>query len=412
MNNLTILLFKLFETILKNACIISNNTVYTYEYILSSSINMAVYLNSLSLNKINIALIANNSIEWIITFLAIIISKHHLVLISPKCSLSKIYHALQAYNVKILITDIPNLNLDKVTTVRSIYIISEIKFDSSSITIYKIHDISSAKDDNGISVVTPREIKSVFISYDEIIDTLNILEEKKIFEKCESYVCNQEFTYNYILCLLFPILQETTIILGSYNKSLTIDKSDTVILTGYQFESLWREYVEDKTDVFTEFLIDFKFKRLRRWRIKNHLRKLFPNITNLIILNSSISYEIEQILKKIKFPYTITYGTIETGGITTYTDPKKFNLGTVGKPLSNNLRISNTNIVYHKLVDFEKELYADCQLDDIGNFQKHDLVLECRKEEILKSSYGFIISRIAEKILKSLPLVIDCILTI
>ncbi len=414
MNKLTILLLELFKTILKNIAVKYNNTEYSYEYILNTSKNFAVTLNELSSKRLRIALVASNSIEWIIIFLGIIFSKHQLILFSPNLSKTKLYHVLQESSSIFLITDIEELNPNKLTTVRVVMYVKEITFNTENITpdsYFKqrmgmideedvLHDY-----DDGIIVYTPRKMDSKFISYNTIVDILNLLLKKDIYIKCSNYVCYQDFTYNYTLCILLPFIYEITIIIPNepvketayfLKHNLLQQKTETIILTGYQFELLWREYVENRTDIFTEFLSDFKFRRLARWRIKKHLKDLFPNIEKLIILNSNISYEIETTLKRINFPYTITYGTVETCGIATYSDPKDFIIHSCGKRLPIPALI---------LDQHDRESGDDYRIDD-----NNILFFKARSENIIKTEFGFTISNEVENILKSLPLVIDCML--
>jgi long-chain acyl-CoA synthetase len=430
MNRLRKLIIGIFENSFDLVAVISNNIEYTYEYILNTSKNLAETLNDAYPRRTKIALIANNSVEWIIIFIAVLLSKHTLVLFSNKQSKKKIYNILQYSRVSVLITDIKDLNKDKMFLIHDIIYVSDIEFNfnsSNRLLRNQYLYLDEESDSQGIIVFTPRKMEMISITSIEIIDTLKILNEKNIYTtQYGNYVNYQDFTYNYILCLLLPLLHGITITLPvefatPYSLKYTLKSQITkvVILTAYQFESLWREYIENKSDFLTEFLYDFKLRKLRRWRIKRHLKNLFPNIETLIILNSEVSFEIEEILKKVKFPYTITYGTVETCGIATYSSPKNFIKGTVGKPLSDFLKVksnfnsSQNQLFYFKLVDPEKELYKDCELEDIGNFDNDgNLKFECRTDEILNTDFGFVIPRTTERILKGINLVSDCLLVI
>jgi len=420
MNKLATLIIEMLKLSLGLTAVISNNTEYTYEYILNASKNLAAQLNETYARRTKIALIADNSVEWIIVFLAIIFSKHQLVLFSSRLSKKKIYNILIYSRTSVVITDL-DLDRDKTPTIFDVIIISDLIMPGED----EFHWLlEQDEQDTGIIVFTPRKMSQVYIAYDEITNLMGVLETKNIYRTLqENYVNYQDFTYNYVLCLLLPLLSGLTIVLPSdystaYSLKHTLKSqiNETVILTGYQFELLWREYVENKTDMFTEFLYDFRLKRLRRWRIKRHLKQLFPNIQQLIILNSEVSLETEEILKKIKFPYTITYGTVETCGIATYSKPKDFLIESTGEPLSTDLkRTSENNLVYLKPDDSNIPIdgqYRMYQLDDKGEFRDNQLFFECRKSEVLETSYGFIVSRKAEKILKSLNLVTDCILVV
>jgi long-subunit acyl-CoA synthetase (AMP-forming) len=64
-------------------------------------------------------------------------------------------------------------------------------------------------------------------------------------------------------------------------------------------------------------------------------------------INSSLGLYMEKLLKEIKFPYTVTYGTIETCGIATYSHPNEHKIESVGKPIINGL-IEKDNIIYYQ----------------------------------------------------------------
>ena len=128
---------------------------------------------------------------------------------------------------------------------------------------------------------------------------------------------------------------------------------------------------------------------IKHWIIKRRLNRIFPTTKKLIIVNSSLSYKTELALKKTKFPYTITYGTVETMGLASYSDPSKFEFGSVGKPIMSIL---------------------SCNNDDILKVRGNNLHFFHRRGEEINSEYGFMISKSIEKILQGLPYVIDCIL--
>ena len=417
MNQLTILLIELFKSIFI-AKVKDREKNYTYMYIFKRAITLANYLNMASRKPIRIALIANNSINWIIVFLAVIFSKHQLVLFSRNNTITKIKKIISDSKSTFVITDITLYEIkNSCPFVRVIIEIEDIiNIDEDILTdSLDIEDFSQ----QSILTYTPNKLKEVEITYDHIIELCSKLsKEKDLFDATNTFVLNQELCYNYVLCLLLPLLAGVDIIISETNiegKGLfkTIDniqahQPEIVILTGYQFEVIWRQFIEPSDNKFIRLLIDFKWKKLRRWFLKKNLNFYFPNIKSLIILNSSISYEKEELLKSIKFPYTITYGTVETCGIATYSNPKNFVINSCGEVIN----ITNSLIEQNERLRIMNNGQIE-ELDDRGIIKQrtnNTLFFFNRTDETIETEYGFIITRDIEKILKSLPLITDCVL--
>lgn len=418
MNQLITLILTLFESFTKTISVKSNGMEYSPKYIINAAKNLAESLNDSSARKLNIALVANNSVEWIIVFLAVILSKHRLVLFSPNLSLSKLYHVLLDAKCNVLITDIDNLDIRKLSMMMAlVYKIDDLSLNGErSINL----PVNSEQDEitNGVIIYTPRRLDKIFISYNQILSHIRKLEEKKIFSTSTEYILFQELTYNYILCLFLPLLQGVTIVIPNKSRtpysiynSLMSNKTEIVVLTAYQFECLWREYIENSCSTVTELIKEFRLRRLRRWRVNRRLKKLFPKLEELIILNSSISTKMEYLLKDIKFPYTVTYGTVETMGIISYSNHKQFELGSVGHIIDPSLKIHNESICYLLETGIEDQ-YFNVDLGDIGYIEKDKPVLyfQHRKSDEIVTEYGFTIAGTIERIVKDLPHTVDCML--
>src|SRR4030043_462105 len=106
----------------------------------------------------------------------------------------------------------------------------------------------------------------------------------------------------------------------------------------------------------------------------------------------------EKLLKEIKFPYTVTYGTIETCGIATYSHPNEYKIESVGKPIINGL-IEKDNIIYYQNRDNIESL------NDFGTKDKDGNLYFIART----SDYNAQSRKIAE-ILRDVPFIEDCIL--
>lgn len=386
MNILAIFLIEMFKKYFESTAVTSNESSYTYKEILEKSYSLANRLNHLSKERTKIALIANNSIEWIIVFIAVILSDHKLVLISRNLSIKKVKRSISDSKASIIITDLPLHKRD----FSYIYCVIDIKTIEYKKSI--VLDRNMLHIEENLIVYTPRRLEGISIPYKKILSVLSELDKKEIFNTSTEYVAYQEFTYNYVLTLLLPLTEGVEIIIPKHvfnTFTLSFHSEKVVILTAHQFEELWRESICPSSNSLMRVLSELKLSRIRNWMIKRNLKLLFPNIETLIILNSELNIQIETILKKIKFPFTITYGIIENCGISTYSKPKEFVFGSCGKMLQSTV------------IDSVDDRF---EVDTNYNF-----FFKCREEEIITTKFGFTITRDVEKILKNLPLVKDCV---
>ena len=84
-------------------------------------------------------------------------------------------------------------------------------------------------------------------------------------------------------------------------------------------------------------------------RIRHQLMKaLGGNIYEVMMGGAALNKEIEKILHKIKFPFTIGYGMTECGPMITYSDWKEHRLGSCGKAVVNMEVKVNSNDPQHE----------------------------------------------------------------
>jgi hypothetical protein len=396
--NLIQLIINMFSEYCPFLFIKSNNKEYSYREIFEYSKRLSTELNLISNSSLRIGLIGDNSVEWIIAFFGIIFSRHIPVLISKKLPFYTIQDIVIRENLDIVISDF-KININNYPLIQRWILLDEI-------TNYRCGDFlvtqHKEKSPEILVIITPNQNKQVIITYNQIESLLKELTKKSIFKQDDNYITNLEFTYNYILGLLLPFLYGGTIIVSNssfisnyYLSNLKWGlNTSTICITAHEFELSYKKCIDIPTDWLLNFLSKWRLWFIKRWIIKKRLNKIFPNLKKLIIVNSSLSYKTELALKNAKFPYTITYGTIETMGLASYSDPKDFVFGSVGK-----------------LLPHADESPSKITEDDILKIKnKGNLYFYHRRGEELTTDYGYIISRKVEDILKGLPYVIDCLL--
>lgn len=414
--------------------IIQNGISIKYSELFKQSIELSTEFNELRKKdkKLVIALCANNSISWIISFISVIISNNTLVLISPKTEIELILHQLISSEVDIIITDSKNKKLHKILKEfivkfrRIIIYTDDIKSKNhknlSLFTAFKllIRNFVFGKEGDDIIIYTPNREQEIKLRYDDMLYLLMELKNKEIFKSKSDYLAYPEFTYNYVFGMLLPLISNSTIIITNYIKPLFDDSNNeltdisynfyhhiqkrevsTIIINASQFNQILKS-IKKQSLTFKEFikiLLSVRsYKSLiivKKLIIKKRLQSLLPNLERLIILNSSLPLHVEKLLKKIKFPYTITYGTVETYGIATYSHPEEFQIESVGRDIIGNIVIQNGKIFHRWRGNLKDYGFKDPN----GN-----IYFICRD-----SSYGLQTKRV-EEILKQIPFVAECIL--
>ena len=398
--NLIQLIINMFSEYCPFIFIRSNNKEYSYREIFEYSKRLSTELNLISNSSLRIGLIGDNSVEWIIAFFGILFSRHIPVLISKKLSSHIIKQVAVIEKLDIIISDF-SIEIDNYPLLQRWILLDKIvdyRCRDFLITQYKEKSLEI------LIMITPNQNKEVIINYEQIYLFLKELTKKSIFKQDDNYIANLEFTYNYILGLLLPFLYGNTIIILNnsfistyYLSNLRWNLSNTTIcITAHKFELLYKKYIDDPTNWLLNFITKWRLWFIKRWIIKKKLNKIFPNLKKLIIVNSSLNYKTELALKKAKFPYTVTYGTIETMGLVSYSDPKDFVFGSVGKVIR---LLPNENVEEFSMSN-----------GDVIKVKRGNLYFYHRRGEELSTDYGYIISRKVEDILKGLPYVIDCLL--
>jgi hypothetical protein len=410
-----------------------------YSEIFRKAIELSKRFNELKRKdkKIVIALCANNSIEWIISFLSVVISNNTLVLISPSMTIEKILHILVSSEVDIIITDSKNEKLHKILTdfvikFRRIILYTEnIKYENNkTLHVFDtfrvlIRNFEFGKHGDDIIIYTPNKLKEIKLPYDDMLYLLMELKNKEIFKSKSDYLSYAEFTYNYIFGMLLPLISNSKIIITNYVRLIFDDGSgseltnisynfyrqlqkrevSTVVVNANQFNQILKT-VKEKPLTFKEFtrvilnlLPGVRYYKslimIRKLILKKRLQTLLPDLERMIILNSSLSLNTEKLLKKIKFPYTVTYGTVETYGIATYSHPSEHIIESVGRDICGELLIQN-GVIFHK---------GKGDLRDYGFKDQNGNIYFMWRD----SSYGLQTKRV-EDVLKQIPFVSECIL--
>ena len=409
MNTLLEFLSKIFHSLWMSIAVLDKSKEWTYKEIWELSDYHAKIL--LRDYKENIAIHAHNSIEWIIIFLAILKSKNKILLIHPNQSLKNVIRILSEKSIDIIYTDndiLLNQKLlhDKTNFVNIQNIKNILAENQDSFIMYNYKPQNYIKENDSISVLSFRSFKIIEVSFNTIISLIGKLSKRGLFKNKDKetyYIAHVDFTYNYIIGLLLPLSSGVPIVIT--NEDLPhyrfyMFKPNTIILTGRHFEQIYHEYIDISTDMLIKFLKD-----LNLWFILNimfgyRLKHIFGDIDTLVILNSDLSLQIEKTLKSCRFPYTITYGIAEAGGIISYSDPKNFKLGTMGKIISNNVDIYGDKLVY------KDEIINDI----VSKHIKDDIVFHNREEDEITSKFGYTCHIDLERKLRNLALVDDCLL--
>src|SRR4030042_2036315 len=258
-------LLDIIKNILDKVAIIQDEESIKYNSLLHKSVELSKIFNKLRRDnkKIKIAICANNSIEWIISFLSILFSGNIPVLISPSLGLAKIVYILIKSSTSILITDIVDSKLIEKFRGTIMYIHSDnFKIKSTkSIILEEVYEeilsnLISTNDGKKrkLLIYTPNRLKGVKISYKNIYILLKELNDRKIFKQNQFYLAYPEFTYNYVLGLLLPLISGTKIIILSFYHNFenvhSIQynsikyKPSTIILNANQFNKLYDFYIQ------------------------------------------------------------------------------------------------------------------------------------------------------------------------
>lgn len=419
-NQLIKLLLKVFAQYWNYIAFNYNGVYYSYGDIYKSANILRDELDSMHSRPLRVALIAQNSIEWVIAFIAILMSKHQLVLYTPNCTLVELRYVLNKSRASILITDKgKELNISDSVFLIGIININTISKEESEHCLITLGEVKEEQytQINTIHVFTQRHRTDVEIEYTDILQLLNTLLNSDIFHSpdtssIDSYYSQQGYTYNYVLCLLLPLFKGVETIIPESNGiyqteyDLRTMRLKTVIMTAYQFEVLYNNFIEPPFDKWNNFLKKLPFWMGRKQYLTKKLKEVFSDVERVIILNSGLNMNLEKKLIQLQFPITTTYGIVEAAGLCTYSSPSDYVFGSCGKTINGFVTVlmGDDELIWGK---------SDSKLigtNDNGRIRNDYLYYHNRSGEIISTSIGCIPGYV-ERILKSIPFVKDCILT-
>jgi long-subunit acyl-CoA synthetase (AMP-forming) len=374
-----------------------SNVSYTYKEIYTRAKGLANTLNSMYKEPITIALVANNSVNWIVVFFGVLLSKHRLVIFPSTFGIIKTSHVVINSGSILLFTslDIGGLELYLSGFCRAIKI-NNLKWNHHGNDI----EHHENKDDH-IITYSPRQLNPCIITESSVLQKMRLLDRYDIFKEGDTYIAYSDFSSNYILGLLLPFIHGSTIVISkdedSWAMSNTIQEnnSEVVILNSRQFENLYNEIIEDSISILNDLILTFKLGWLRKIILKKRVKKYFPNLRLLVILNSTINPKIETTLKSIKVPYIVTYGRTHEHNIETFSRPESFVQGSIGEildPSSINNILEDDSLV--QIIVDDKVVYRFLYAN----------------KNMIQTEQGFIISENIELALKNIsPVIRDCI---
>jgi chaperonin cofactor prefoldin len=392
MKQLIKLLIRIFNDYLENICIIEDNIKYTYHEILSKASSLSLVLNKQYPEPIRIALIAKNSGAWVISFIGILLSRHKLVLFPATLSIESIKHIIVNSRSTLLITDIDPKELVDLETICLILVIDNVR-------LIKVRDGNIVEEDTQESIIvySPRKLEKHHLTLDSIVEKLRLVDKYGTFNNTTIFIAYPAFCYDYIIALLLPLVHGVTIIIpnqeeDSWGTCNTIQQNEpeVVILNARQFEGVYEEYIKRTNDPLIEILEGLRLNWIKKWVMVKRVKKLFPKLKQLIILNSQLNTQIEHTLKELKVPYIVTYGRVKGHGIETFSDLKDFQEGTIGEFLKEHNDILEDDKIY---------------LNYGNKFFYH-------RDNQVVTKFGYQISDRLEKTIKDLPIIDDCILVI
>lgn len=370
---------------------------YTYKEIFTRVKNLTNTLNAMYENPITIALVANNSVNWIVVFFGVLLSKHRLVIFPSTFGIIKTSHVVIDSGSTLLITSLNVKGLE-------IYLngfCAILKINNIKLSPYYNENVCESDKDDHIITYSPRRLTPHIITENGILQKMRLLDRYNIFKENDTYIAYADFSSNYILGLLLPFIHGCTIVISkdedSWARANTIQEnnSEVVVLNSRQFEDLYNEVIEDSISIINDLILTFKLGWLRKIILKKRVKKYFPNLRLLVILNSTINPKIEATLKSINVPYIVTYGRSHEHNIETFDRPENFVQGSVG------------------------ELLNPSSLDDI--LEDDSLIQIVVKDRVvyrflysnnnkIQTEHGFIISENIELALKNIsPVIRDCI---
>jgi long-subunit acyl-CoA synthetase (AMP-forming) len=394
-SNLIKKIIAFFELYLENIFVIQRDKSYTYREIFGKSKALAEILNKAYESPIRILLVANNSVEWIITFFAILFSRHRLALFDIKSDIEDLLVIIPRSHIQLVITDNATVYNNSSILCNILWIDTFIQFS--------LEDGDLSETNTSILVISPRALNPIYIDHDKILDTMVLLGRNKIFDTSTIYLAQMGFAYNYLIGLLLPLTCGITIVIPNnedtygLRNELEEYEPEVVVITAFDFVLLYKTYIENVEDFKNNILKDLKLWFIRKYYLKSKIKKLFPKLQQLIILNSTLPQKIERTLNRLKIPYTTTFGRVEECGITSYERPEKYVKGSVGRLLSDELPSSSL---------FQED---NLQIDLSNDFNQH-IFFDGRKEDTIHGKFGYIMTSDAENTFNHINTIQSCLL--
>ena len=315
-----------------------------------------------------IAIIAPNSLNWIALFIASLITKTNVVIISHRKSISDIKHSICNSNVNHIFTTKLIYNKLKgssdirmLMSVMKIFSMGNTFGNVSSDFMIKLFFTEIPNDHYSIKKINA--YATIHMEKDKVYDTLlGVLESRKNNEQnnIEMYTPGVTAYQKHLSYTRKEFLKTTFIFKNMFDKnsnilidnvhyddwpllsiaSLVYGKNDNnknkMFFTTESFNELWLEQIQPVLQTYWTFKLFTKFNFLYRWYIERKFKRLYPNVDEFIILNCQISFDKLLLLEKSKINVSTTYGMMESGFITLYNNGRDL-LSHSGKLVNNEL---------------------------------------------------------------------------
>lgn len=294
-----------------------NTTSYTFAEIKIKVMKVVRFLNSLSNEPIKVALVADNSINFIIIFLATIISGNHLILFTPRASRSKLAHVLIDSGVLVLVTSINTEGLKS-------YIKSYARIVLTPDEILQLKEDVCVNYNNrtgnegSVVVYTSNGGSHEHLHTHNIMDTLR----HKMGSCAGSYLIGIEMTTSFIETILVPLKLGKTIIISNSNSPfdntvlLQQYKPEKFITTSYSFMQIYKEWIDSPLDSVLSFLSKYKLGFLKKRVLLSNYKKIIGD-TRVVIANGPYKLPVpDYLMQYIGFILTIGYEKSDSQSIT------------------------------------------------------------------------------------------------
>ncbi len=347
---------------------------FTYQEFFDKIIRLAALLKDAGVKKKDkIAILASNSPNWALAYLATIRLGAIAVPILPDFPGADVRHIIQNSKTKILFTikqQIEKIEELERHTIRTIITLddSQPAYSASTVEPFslflakadklpkkKIQDVTNSPDvspDDVASIIytsgTSGHSKAVMLSHSNLYANVSSL-DKLINIKPEwtfLSILPMSHTYEFTLGFLLPLHKGARIVYAGKSPTPTIlgrictkEKPTAMCVVPMIMEKIYKKRVLKAIDQNTLLRISTKIPGIRKKIFKKIGKKLLNffggELQLLAIGGAPINHEAEQFLKDAAFPYLIGYGLTETSPVLAggpYGDPS-IAVGSTGKPI-------------------------------------------------------------------------------